>query len=1056
MNGWIAWMAKNHVAANLLMMIFVVGGLIMGFQVKQEVFPEIELDWISTTVVYPGASPDEVEEGIILQVEEAIASVDGIDEIKSTAAEGAGTVNAKVRSGEDVDLVLQDIKNEVDRISTFPGEAEKPIVAKLVTRREVISVVIYGDASERSLREQAEMVRDELLDMPEVTQAELSGVRPYQITIEIGEDTLRRYNLTLNEVARIIRLSSLDLPAGSLKTESGEILVRTKEKRYTEQGYGEIPIVVDQDGSEVLLRDLATIRDGFEDTDHYGRFDGMPAAMVKVFRVGSQKPTVISDLVYNYVRDKADSMPASIKISTWYDTSEIFKSRMNLLIKNAFLGLIMVFLVLSLFLQMRLALWVMLGIPISFFGALLLMPAADVSINMISLFAFIMALGIVVDDAIVVGENVFDHRQQGKPYLQAAIDGAREVAVPVTFSILTSVAAFTPLIYISGTMGKFIRVIPLVVIAILVISLIESLFVLPAHLSLGGSRDREDCGADEHGKKNFFCRLKERFTVFLDWFINIHYRDFLDLCIRYRYVTVSVAVVLLFLAVGIVKGGIVKFRFMPLVEGDRITVNIQMPRGALVEETGEVQAYLVEKARETVAHFDEIEPSERSVMRHIYSVVGGTVARGGPAGGSASSASHLASIVMLLTPSEKREVTSSEISRRWRQLSGEIPGVDLLSFESNLVHMGANIDVSFEHEDYAILETASDRLKEVLADYPGVEDIGDNYPTGKKELKMTLTSQARTLGVTQEDLARQVRGAFYGAEALRLQRGRNEVKVMVRYPEEDRRSLEDLENMRIRTPVGGEIPLRQAATLEAGRGYSVINRTDRKRVINVTASVDNKVANAEEILGALRAGILTELTADYPGLSYDLEGEAKERRDSMQSMGRGFLLALFVMYALMAVPFKSYSQPLLIMTAIPFGVVGAVLGHLLIGYDLSILSLFGIVALSGVVVNDSLLMIDRINQSRKNGEEVHESILKAGQRRFRPILLTSLTTFFGLAPMILETSTQARFLIPMAISLAFGILFATAITLLLIPTIYYVLEDFRNMLSLKPVHRRHK
>lgn len=1052
MNNWIGWMARNHVAANLLMMLFIVGGLAMGFQAKQEVFPEIELDWISTTVVYPGASPDEVEEGIVLQVEEAISSVDGIEEIKSVAAEGAGTVNAKVRSGEDVDQILQDIKNEVDRITTFPAEAEKPIVAKLVRRREVISVVVYGDVAERALREQAEMIRDELLAMAQITQAELSGVRPYEISIEINENNLRRYNLTLNKVAQIIRQTSLDLPAGSLKTESGEILVRTKEKRYTEAGYGEIPVVVKRDGTEVLLKDIAVISDGFEETDQYGRFDDQPAAMVKVFRVGDQKPTVISEMVYKYVQDKGAAMPESIKISTWYDTSEILKSRMNLLIKNAMLGLIMVFLILSLFLQMRLALWVMLGIPISFLGALFLMPVTDVSINMISLFAFIMALGIVVDDAIVVGENIFEHRQQGKPPLQAAIDGAREVAVPVTFSILTSVAAFVPLIYVSGTMGKFIKVIPLVVIAILLISLVESLLVLPAHLSLGSGK--EEC-PEEQEKNGIICRFRQKFTLFLDWFINIHYRDFLDLCIRYRYVTFAVALGLLMLAVGTVKGGIVKFRFMPLVEGDRITVNIEMPRGTLVEDTAKVQQHLIEKARETVAHFDALDPSARSVMRHLYSVSGGTIARGGPRGGGAASAPHLASIVMLLTPSETRDIASTEISRRWRQLAGEIPGVDLLTFASNLVHMGANIDVSFEHEDYGILEAAANRLKGVLAEYPGVEDIADNYPTGKKELKLTLTAQARTLGITQEDLARQVRGAFYGAEAMRLQRGRNEVKVMVRYPEEDRRSLKALEDMRIRTPSGGEVPLGQAANIEAGRGFSVINRTDRKRVINVSASVDNKVANAEDILADLTAGILAELTADYPGLTYDLEGEAKERRDSMQSMAKGFALALFVMYALLAIPFKSYSQPLLIMTAIPFGVVGAILGHLLTGYDLSILSLFGIVALSGVVVNDSLLLIDRINQARRKGEEMHESILRAGQRRFRPILLTSLTTFFGLAPMILETSTQAQFLIPMAISLAFGILFATAITLILIPVTYYVLEDIRDLFSLKAVHHRH-
>ncbi len=1055
MNGWIAWMARNHVAANLLMMIFIVGGLFMVFQVKQEVFPEIELDWISTTVIYPGASPDEVEEGIILQVEEAVSSVDGIDEIKSVAAEGVGTINVKVRTGEDGDLILQDIKNEVDRITTFPAEAEKPIVAKLVNRREVISLVVYGKASEKALREQAEAVRDELLAMPQITQAELSGVRPYEISIEIPESNLRRYNLTLSQVAQMIRQTSLDLPAGSLKTESGEILVRTKEKRYGEQGYGEIPVVVKADGTRVLLKDIALISDGFEETDQFGSFDGMPAAMIQVFRVGDQKPTVISELVYNYVQDKAPNMPASIQISTWYDTSEILKSRMNLLIKNACLGLIMVFLVLSLFLQMRLALWVMLGIPISFLGALLLMPATDVSINMISLFAFIMALGIVVDDAIVVGENIFEHRQQGKPHLQAAIDGAREVAVPVTFSILTSVAAFLPLVYVTGTMGKFIKVIPLVVITILLISLVESLFVLPAHLSLGGSKDQE-AGPAEAEKDTLVRRFRAKFTIFLNWFINSHYRDFLDLCIRYRYVTFAAAVGMMLLAVGTVKGGIVQFRFMPLVEGDRITVNIEMPRGTLVAETSKVQNHLIESAREAVAYFDQVETSGRSVMRHIYAVSGGTIAQGGPRGGSTASAPHLASIVMLLTPSETRQANSTDISRKWRELAGETPGVDLLSFASNLVHMGANIDVSFEHEDYAILEKATERLKTILAEYPGVEDIADSYPTGKKELKMTLTPQARTLGITQEDLARQVRGAFYGAEALRLQRGRNEVKVMVRYPELDRRSLQDLENMRIRTPAGGEMPMRQAANLEEGRGYSVINRNDRKRVINVTASVDNKVANAGDILADLKGGILTELTADYPGLSYDLEGEEKERRDSMQSMGKGFALALFVIYALLAIPFKSYSQPLLIMTAIPFGIVGAILGHLLTGYDLSILSLFGIVALSGVVVNDSLLLIDRINQSRKNGEEMHEAILLAGQRRFRPILLTSLTTFFGLAPMILETSTQAQFLIPMAISLAFGIMFATGITLLLIPTIYYVLEDFRNLAGLKSVHHRHK
>ncbi|MBU0675442.1 MAG: efflux RND transporter permease subunit [Proteobacteria bacterium] len=1047
MNGPLDWMAKNHVAANLLMMVFIIGGLVLGPKIKQEVFPEISLDQVTVTVAYPGASPDEVEEGIILQIEEAISSIDGIDQINSTASEGAGTVSAKIRTGEDPDLVLQDIKAEVDRITTFPEDAEKPVVAKQVRRQEVISVVVSGDLSERTLREQAEAVRDDLLALPKITQAELSGVRPYEISIEIGENNLRRYNLTLDQVAGVIRRSSLDLPGGSIKAGGGEILVRTKEKRYTGVGYGDLPILVDGDGSTVYLREIAEIRDGFAETDEFARFDGMPAAMVKVFRVGDQKPTEISELVADYVASKGAELPESIRIGTWYDTSELFASRLHLLIKNAMFGLVMVFLVLTLFLQMRLALWVMLGIPISFLGALFLMPATDVSINMISLFAFIMALGIVVDDAIVIGENIFEHRQRGKSYAQAAIDGVREVAGPVVFSILTSVAAFVPLLTVSGTMGKFIKVIPMVVISILIISLVESLFILPAHLSLGEkNRDK-----NSHKPPSFF---RARFGIFLDWLINRHYRGLLTLCIRYRYATVAAAIGMLLLSVGVVRGGLIRFNFMPVVDGDRITVSIEMPRGTLVEQTAQVQKKLLDAASVVVADYDQGRPEGDSILRHIYAVAGGTIAGSGPAPGGTSSAPHLASIVMLLQPSETRGVLAEDISRTWRELVGEIPGVDLLSFQSNLVHMGANIDVQFAHEDYTVLTRASERLKEVLAEYPGVEEISDNYPTGKKELKFRLTPEARTQGITQEDLARQLRSAYYGAEALRLQRGRNEVKVMVRYPENDRRRLWSLENMRIRTPQGGELPLARAAVVDEGRGFSVVNRTDRKRVLDVTASVDAKRANAEEILGDLEATILPELQADYPGLTYNLEGEAKERKDSMKSMGQGFLLALFVIYALLAIPFKSYSQPLLIMVAIPFGVVGAIIGHLVTGYDLSMLSLFGIVALSGVVVNDSLLLIDRINQSRREGEEAHEAILRAGQRRFRPILLTSLTTFFGLAPMILETSTQAQFLIPMAISLGFGILFATGITLLLIPVIYYVLEDFRNLLGLRPVHHR--
>lgn len=1044
MNRQISWMAKNHVAANLLMMLFVIGGLALGYSIKQEVFPEILLDQIQVSVAYPGASPEEVEEGIILKIEENISGVDGVKEVKSLAAEGVGTVSAVVQTGEDADRILQDIRSEVDRIITFPEEAEKPVISKLLNRREVISLVVYGDASERTLRERAESMRDDLLALDEITQAELAGVRPYEISIEVSEANLRRYNLTLDQIAQKVRKASLDLPGGSIKTTGGEILVRTKERRYFGEGYENIIVLVNADGTTVRLSDIATVRDSFAETDTFSRFDGKPAAMVSVFRIGDQKPTVISDIVKDYVKDKQKNLPDSLALDTWNDSSEVLLSRVYLLVKNAFLGLMLVFVILSLFLQIRLALWVMLGIPISFLGALFLMPLADVSINMISLFAFIMALGIVVDDAIIVGENIFEHRQQGKPYLQAAIDGAKEVAIPVTFSVLTSIVAFMPLLYVIGTMGKFIKVIPAVAISILAVSLVESLFVLPAHLSLGSPRKNGETGL--LGKID---AIRQKSSDSLKRFVAGPYKRLLSLCLEHRYITLATAIALLFVTLGFVKGGIIKFRFMPKVDGDKVTVELVMPRGTPVEETAKIEGYIVEKCQEVIAEYDAKREDGSTILRHIYSVIGGTAPRGGPRGGSSSSAAHLANTILFMQESEQRGVPASEVGNRWRDLVGDVPGVDSITFKTNLVHFGANIDVQLAHDNFDILVQAVQRLKSALAQYPGVGDIADTYPLGKREFKVHLKPEARTLGITEEDLGRQIRSAFYGAEALRLQRGRNEVKVMVRYPEADRKSEWNIDTMRIRTANGGEVPLHRAAEIIEGRGFSEINRTDRKRVINVSASVDSKRANAEEILEELKKTILADVVSDYPGLNYNLEGEEKERRESMGSMMRGFILALFGMYALLAIPFRSYSQPLLIMMAIPFGVVGAILGHGLLGFDLSILSMFGIVALSGVVVNDSLLLINQANTNRKEGTPLVQALVDAGQRRFRPILLTSLTTFFGLTPMIFETSVQAQFLIPMAISLGYGIMFATGITLLLIPVLYLSLEDLRGFMHLR-------
>jgi multidrug efflux pump subunit AcrB len=1020
------------------MMLFIVGGLIMGFSIKQEVFPELELDLIQVTVAYPGAGPEEVEDGIILKIEENLSSLTGIKELKSTASEGFGSVTAEILQGEDTDLMLQDIKSEVDRIITFPEDAEKPVTKKIVNKREVVSIVVYGNAPERSLREQAELIRNELLAMPEITQVDLKGVRPYEISIEVREESLRRHGLTLDRIAGRVRQGSVDLPGGTVKSGGGRILIRTKEKRYTGSEYEDITILENSDGTEVKLGDIAEVKDAFRETDEVFSFDGLPAAMVAVYRVGKQKPLEISSIVKKYVKQKSLELPGSVRIAVWNDFTDYLKSRRNLLIKNACLGLILVFLVLGMFLRIRLALWVMLGIPISFFGAMLVMPSLDVSINMLSLFAFILALGIVVDDAIVVGENVYTHRSMGKPYMEAAVEGAYEVARPVIFSVLTTVAAFLPLVFVSGIMGKFIKTIPFVVIPILIVSLIESLGILPAHLSMRSTV------YTSNGVVGFVTKVRTGFGTRLENFIAGPYKSLISLCIRNRYTSLAAAIAILLIIVGVIGSGKVKFTFMPEVEGDLMTASIKMPIGTPVDETAKAQEYVVRRAQEVLAEYDKDLPGGKSVLRHIYSIAGATI-QYGHAGEGTSSGSHLAEVAILLTESEQRGISSSEIAGKWRQSVKDVPGADSISIVSSLVRFGANIDVQFAHEDFDVLEKARDRIRRSLEAYPGVSDIADNYSKGERELKLKLKPEARTLGITEEDLGRQVRSAFYGAEALRIQRGRNEVKVMVRYPEKYRKSLGDLESLRIRTDSGGEIPFSQAAYVYEGRGFSQIKRTDRKRVINITASVDSKVANAKEILLDLENTMLDQLTVDYPGLTYNLEGEEKERKESMGSMGRGYMLALMLIYTLLAIPFRSYLQPFIIMFSIPFGVVGSIIGHIIMGFNLSILSIFGIVALTGVVVNDSLLLIDFINQKRKQGIELFQAVVESGQRRFRPIILTSLTTSLGLTPIILEKSVQAQFLIPMAISLGFGILFATLITLLLVPSLYVILEDFLRL-----------
>ncbi|MFQ6034458.1 MAG: efflux RND transporter permease subunit [Sedimentisphaerales bacterium] len=1042
--GVLAWFASNHVAANLLMLLIMVVGLFAIFSAKLEVFPELSLDTINITVPYLGASPEDVEQGVCLRVEEAIAAVDGIKRITSRAYEGGSLTLVEVEEYANTTDVLDDIKAAVDTIITFPQETEKPIISALKTTHKVISVVIYGDVSEKTLRTLAEQIRDDLTVMENISQVGIAGIRPYEISIEVSEEALRRYNLSFDQVSRMVRNSSLDIPAGSVKTSGGEILVRTKGQKYYGPEFEKIIVLTSNDGTQVRLSDIATIRDEFEDVDLYAKFDGKRAALIQVSRVGEQDAIDIARTVKGYIAEKKAQLPEGISIDLWEDDTVFLKARLSLLTRNAYIGLVLVFLTLLLFLNMRLAFWTTMGIPISFLGAFWLLPLFGVSINMISLFAFIMCLGLVVDDAIVVGENIFAYRQQGMDRTAAAIKGVKEMIMPVTLAVLTTMIAFVPLAYTSGIMGKMLRVLPIVVISVLSVSLLEALLILPAHLSSKRSWNK-------FVLVRFTDKINSVTHKMLTWFVYGPFAKFVERAVKWRYVTLSIGIAIFLATVGLIAGGYIEFVFFDPVEADNILARLTMPLGTPVEQTRQIIEGIERAAFQTIEEFDSKRPGKPSLLKHVSTTIGAhpTLGRGGPVSVDLKvrGQSHLAEVNVELLGAEERDASSVAIKNRWREIVGEIPGVSSLTFMAEFMSTGNPIEVELSHRDYDVLVAASERLKGILRNYTGVSDIADDFEPGKAELKLDLKETGRNLGLTLSDLARQVRQGFYGDEVQRIQRGRDDIRVMVRYPENQRRSLADVENMRIRLPDGTQIPFKTVAEVQYGRGYSTIRRVDRRRVISVSADVDEAVANAAEINRELDASVLPSLMHEFPGLQYRFAGEQRERNEALSTLIPNFAIAMLAIYALLAVLFRSYSQPAIVMSAIPFGLVGATIGHLLMGFNLSILSLFGIVALAGVVVNDSLIMIDLINREHRSGSELAQVLRDCATRRFRPIMLTTLTTFCGLLPMIAERSLQARFLIPMAISLAFGVAFATCITLLLVPSLYMILEDIKIRIS---------
>ena len=1012
--GVIGFMARNTIAANLLMVILLGGGVWTMFNIQKEVFPEYALDIIEVSVDYPGASPAEVEQGILRPVEEAIRGIEGIREVSSVADEGSGELAIELVPGLDRMKAFQEIDQAVNRIRTFPDDIEQPEVRLQTNQIEVMVVGIYGEVDVWTLRQIAENTRDRLLNEDGITQVAIGNVPDYMTHIEIPRNVLRQYGMTLGDVSRIIAASSEDIPAGSVETNAGEILLRMQERKQWALDYAGIEVVTSESGGSITLGDIAFIRDGFEEGGFFGEFNRSPSIDIDIYRIGNQSPLDIAATVEEVMQTVSTTFPPGVYYRIDSNAADDFKERLSLLTENGFMAIIIVLLVLALFLEYRLAFWVMMGMTIAFVGAMLFMPLVGLSINMISMFGFLVALGIVVDDAIVVGENVYEYREQGMTPLQAAIAGTRDMARPVTFAILTNIIAFVPLLFIPGVTGKYWWPLPAVVIIVLAVSLLEALFILPAHLGHTATKNRYKIG-------DHVLRWQSAFADRFNRFVNTQYRAFLEYCLRYRYITLTIACVLLIVVGAYGYSDHMGIVLMPEMAADEIEAGVSLPVGTTIDQAA---AVAIEITDATHRMFE---------THNLYEAAEGikTNVRG----------QNFVDVEIVMKPPDEREMTVMEVIELWRDEIGDIEGVDQITFEAESGPGGwrQDIEVDLSHSNIDVLEAASNSFLRSVDMFENTRDVNDNYNRGKAQFDFTLLPEGRRLGLTPEDVGQQLRDAFYGSLALRQLRGTNEVEVRVKLPREERLDLFHLEDFVIMTPDGTEVPLLDVVELTEGVAFTNINRRDGRRV--VTVGMDAEPPNAvNRVLAAINQDVLPELQANFPGITWSFEGSQAEMRESTQSLWGGFLLAMIVIYALLATALNSYLQPLIVMGAIPFGIVGAVVGHILLGYDLSLVSLMGVIALSGVVLNDSLIMIYYANKKRKD-HTAFESIHEAGLRRFRPIVLTTLTTFGGLTPIILETSRQAYQLVPMAISLGFGIVFATAIILVIVPCLYMIEHD---------------
>jgi len=1035
----LAAFARNTVFANIVLVLIFMAGGIATMSMIRENFPEFSLDMITISVLYPGADPEEVEEGICQKIEESIEGLEGIKQYTTQSSENAGTATIEVKEDYDVSDVLDRVRTKVNAISTFPVDAEKPVISEFMLKDPVMLLYLSGDMSERRIKEWSERIKDEIQQLPEVSKVEIFGARGYEIGIEVSEERLREYGLTFNMIVDAIRRSSLNLAGGTIRTQGEEIRVRTMGRKYTGEALSSIVVLARPEGEIITLDRVASINDGFTEDPINALINGEPSVLLILYKTKEEDALVISEAVQQFISQKQMQLPVGANIKILYDNTEMLRSRINMLSKNLIIGLMIVFLLLWCFLNARLSFWGGMGIPVSIAGAMAILWAIGGTINMISLFGLIMVLGIVVDDAIVVGEAIYFHRKQGEPPIKAAVEGVCEVGMPVIAAVTTSIVTLLPLFYIGGIMGKFISIMPAVVIACLAVSLLECLILLPAHLSHL---------PNPNSKNNNLNPLTRRLEVVhrltssgMEWFVARIYTPLLSKALYWRYISLCIAISILLLTIGLVKGGILKFEVFPEVDGFIMTSTVEFPSGTPSDVTKQaiekIDAALLRLAEQTETR------SGDPLIEDRMAIIGQTmegIPRSGP---------HLGSVQAILLDSKRRGIHTKNLMVQWEKEIGPIPGVKSMTFAGlEGGPPGAPIEVWLQGRDMNDILAAADDLMDRLRMFEGVYQIRSDFSPGKNEMRLELKPEARTLGLTVDDLARQVYAGYYGDEAVRLQRGRDDIRIKVRYTANERRRISDLEKIRIRTRNGHEVPLMSVADISFAPGYSTITRTDGMRRVAVSADVDTNKANANEIFSELSSNFFTQLKRQYPELNVALQGEQKKMRESFDSLFVGYPLALLGIFIIIATMFRSYTQPFIIMFTVPFGIIGAVFGHLLLGYNLSIMSIFGIVALTGVVVNDGIVLIERVNENIAEGMLFFDAILSGGARRFRAIFLTSLSTVGGLTPLIMETDLQAKFLIPMALSMAAGIAFATVLTLVLVPSLLALLSDARIL-----VHR---